>query len=70
MAKQLGRPLETYEWVDHMDGNRANNDPANLRIYLKGKNQPGSGNGYGTYYHEWQMALVRIRELEDQLAAP
>lgn len=64
MAKLLGRPLKSNECVDHMDGNKTNNDPSNLRIYVKGKNQPGSNPGHGTYYHEWQLALARIRELE------
>lgn len=69
MAKTLGRPLKSYEMVDHMDGNRTNNDPSNLRIYLRGKNQPGSASGYGTYYHELQIALARIKQLEAELAA-
>ena len=64
MAKTLGRPLRRDESVDHMDGDKQNNDLSNLRIYRTGKNDPGSSTGYGTYYHEWQMALVRIRELE------
>jgi hypothetical protein len=64
MAKHLGRALHSFEWVDLMDGNKGNNDISNLRIYLNGKNEPGSGNGYGTYYHEWQMAERRVRELE------
>lgn len=63
MAKSLGRPLRADECVDHMDGIKTNNDPANLRIYLKGKQQPGSCHGYGTYYHEWQMAEARNRLL-------
>jgi hypothetical protein len=64
MAKALGRALTPQENVDHMDGDKQNNDLENLRIYRTGKNEPGSCPGYGTYYHEWQMALVRIRELE------
>jgi len=67
MAKHLGRPLRSDECIDHMDGKKANNDISNLRIYLKGKQQPGSCNGYGTYYHEWQTAKARIRELEAAL---
>lgn len=66
MAKYLGRPLQSFELIDHMDGNRTNNAIENLRIYLKGKNQPGS-QGYGTYYHELQIALARIKALEEQL---
>lgn len=69
MAKHIGRALHSYELVDHMDGNKQNNDVSNLRIYIRGKNHPGSSAGHGTYYHEWQMAERRIRELEAQLAA-
>ena len=47
-----------------MDGDKQNNRIENLRIYVRGKQQPGSAPGYGTYYHEWQMALARIAELE------
>lgn len=68
MAKFLGRPLKTWELVDHRDGDKLNNDPSNLRIYVKGKNHEGSACGHGTYYHEWQIALKRIRELESLLA--
>lgn len=67
MAKHLGRPLFTYESVDHMDGNKSNNEVSNLRIYLRGKNQPGSLPGYGTYYHEWQVAEKEILRLKDIL---
>ena len=68
MAKHIGRPLRRDEHVDHMDGNRANNAIENLRIYLAGKNHPGSCPGYGTYYDEWQKALARIAELEAEVA--
>lgn len=67
MAKFLGRPLETYELVDHKDGDKQNNKVSNLRIYLRGKQQAGSAPGYGTYYHEWQMAERRVRQLEAEL---
>lgn len=32
MAQKLGRPLETWEQVYHIDKDRANNDPANLLL--------------------------------------
>lgn len=66
MSMTLGRPLTSNELVDHMDGNKLNNDPANLRLYVRGKNQPGETSGYGTYYDEWQRAeaeIVRLRTL-------
>jgi len=66
MAKALGRPLHHNELVDHMDGNKLNNDPANLRLYIRGKNQPGETSGYGTYYHEWQTALAEIKRLKGE----
>ena len=64
MAERLGRPLEPYELVDHMDGNPGHNAPDNLRLYRKGRNEPGSTNGWGTYYHEWQIALAEVQRLK------
>lgn len=68
MARMLGRPLTSNELVDHMDGSKTHNVPSNLRLYRRGKNDPGSHNGNGTFYHEWQVAEARCRELESQLA--
>lgn len=64
MAKHLGRPLNSNELVDHMDGIKTNNDLANLRLYRRGRNEPGETTGYGTFYHEWQMALAEIERLK------
>jgi len=68
MAKHLGRPLTSNECVDHMDGVKTNNAIQNLRIYRRGKQDPGSTNGYGTFYHEWQMALAEVERLKAILA--
>lgn len=67
MAKVLGRALTNRELVDHMDGNKLNNSPDNLRLYIRGKNQPGETSGYGTYYDEWQRALSEIEILKAQI---
>lgn len=67
MAKELGRPLTSRELVDHMDGVKTNNDPANLRLYRRGKNEPGETSGYGTFYHEWQLAEAEVRRLRGLL---
>lgn len=67
MAKHIGRPLKSWECIDHRDGDKTNNAVSNLRIYVRGKNQEGSCNGHGTYYHEWQMALREIRKLKQRL---
>lgn len=68
MAKHLGRPLTAQELVDHRDGHHDHNEIDNLRLYVRGKQQPGSAPGHGTYYHEWQMAQRRVQELEAELA--
>lgn len=67
MSVALGRALRPDECVDHMNGIRHDNRLENLRLYVRGLNQPGSCPGAGTFYHEWQMAEARVRELEAQL---
>lgn len=64
MAQALGRPLDSNEFVDHMDGNKHNNLITNLRVYVRGKNQQGSCPAHGTYYDEWQKAKAEVKRLK------
>lgn len=68
MARVMGRPLTRNELVDHRDGVKTNNAPDNLRLYRRGKNDDGSGCGYGTFYDEWQRAEAEVRRLRALLA--
>ncbi len=67
MAKYLGRALTSREMIDHLDGTKSHNAVENLRLYVRGQQQPGSCPGHGTYYHEWQMAERKVRELQGAL---
>lgn len=40
MEQVLNRPLEKHERIHHRDGNRANNDPANLELWKVKKKDP------------------------------
>jgi len=68
MSVMLGRAVTRDELVDHMDGDKTNNHPSNLRLYRRGKNDPGDTSGYGTFYHEWQLALAEVARLKAELA--
>lgn len=41
MARVLGRPLRSNEYVHHIDNNRSNNDPSNLEIVSKDRHHEG-----------------------------
>jgi hypothetical protein len=42
MAELLGRPLERFEEVHHKNGIRSDNQAANLELWARGMQPPGS----------------------------
>jgi hypothetical protein len=69
MEMFMGRPLHAWESVHHKDGNRANNDPSNLELWIK--TQPSGirlADVADVYGAELVAARLRIRELELQLS--
>lgn len=69
MEQLMGRALHKWENVHHIDGNRANNDPSNLELWIK--TQPTGvrlADVDEVYGAELVAARLRIRELELQLS--
>lgn len=69
MSQILGRALHPHENVHHVDGNRTNNDPANLELWTRA--QPAgirSKDVPSNHQSELEAARLRIRELERQLS--
>lgn len=69
MEELMGRRLHKWESVHHKDGDRQNNDPSNLELWIK--TQPTGvrlADVADVYGAELVAARLRIRELEDQLS--
>ena len=50
MEEKLGRPLEPYEDVHHIDGNTLNNDLSNLELVMHGEHQKRHSTKYYDKY--------------------
>lgn len=64
MAVKLGRPLTKKEIVHHKDGNKGNNNPANLFVVERGLHSLE----HREMERRYLAALDRIQELETELA--
>ncbi len=65
MAANLGRPLTPKEIVHHKDGNKANNNPANLFAVERGLHSLEHRN----MEKRLLAALARVQELEAEVAS-
>ena len=80
MARKLGRPLESWERVHHIDGNKLNNNELNLELTTSSKHRLSYNDAFkdGVQYgyqaklkdkeQEVQALKARIKELEKQLS--
>lgn len=75
MEEKLGRPLEPHEIVDHIDHNKLNYDPKNLRLKDKVQHSKDHGQEYaplrkrnknGTFALESEMLLPRLKALQEK----
>lgn len=68
MAEKLGRPLEPYEDVHHIDGNVQNNNVDNLTIILHGEHQRQHSTKYSDdvvatcVYCGKQFTMTRVQQ--------
>lgn len=60
--KMLGRPLASGEIVHHVDGNKRNNDPLNLRVMTQGEHMREHGLGIPGMTLPWKPWTKRGRK--------
>ena len=52
--RMLGRPLASHEYVHHRDGDRTNNDPANLEVLSQRRHMREHYESYREKDGEWE----------------
>ena len=71
MEEKLGRPLEPYEEVHHIDGDFTNNDISNLELVKHGEHQRHhSQKYYDNYYNKSDYFIINngsVIDLENKL---
>jgi len=67
MEKMLGRFLEPWESVHHIDGKRDNNSPENLELWVV--KQPSGQRAFDLYKHDVERLARENYELKTRLAA-
>jgi len=64
MAQKLGRLLERFELVHHVDGNRGNNDMENLQLTTASKHELSYRDGYIAGFNAGRALSVPLIKLD------
>lgn len=65
MEKHLGRRLKKKEHVHHIDGNRENNDPSNLKLISPEEHTKLHKREESPLKHLWEMSVEKLQDLYD-----